>query len=190
MADLPSYWTDLSLNAAIGTTGESESAARGRGGEVEKVVTEKRDGGVAAGKKKEKVAEFRGVNDELLFIKWRETYSGTIQKTEQGDSDLVLQSSQYLHSRRQPWNYTENGIVMSGPLKILVYSHYGTGKSLHPHVIARKRSEAGCVSTGTAAGNERVGVSLMKRTTPRFLTSKYSTCNVSGVSFTSRHGFL
>lgn len=109
------------------------------------------------------MAEFRGVNDELLFIKWRETYSGTIQKTEQGDSDLVLQSSQYLHSRRQPWNYTENGIVMSGPLKISVYSHYGTRKSLHPHIIPRKRREAGCVSTGTAARNERVGFGLMKR---------------------------
>lgn len=52
---------------------------------------------------------------------------------------------------------------MSGPLKILVYSHYGTGKSLHPHIIPRKRREAGCVSAGTAARNERVGVSLMKR---------------------------
>lgn len=144
--------------------------AKGRGGEVKKVVTGKRDGSTARGgeKKGKKVAEFRGVNDELLFIKWRETYSGTIQKTEQGDSDLVLQSSQYLHSRRQPWNYTENGIVMSGPLKILVYSHYGAGKSLHPHIIPRKRREAGCVSAGTAAGNERVGVSLMKRTFPCF----------------------
>lgn len=144
--------------------GESENEREE--GEVKKVVTEKRDGSMARGEKKgkrKKVAEFRGVNDELLFIKWRETYSGTIQKTEQGDSDLVLQSSQYLHSRRQPWNYTENGIVMSGPLKILVYSHYGTGKSLHPHIIPRKRREAGCVSTGTAARNEKVGVSLMKR---------------------------
>lgn len=137
---------------------------KGKGGETKKVVSEKR-----GGEGEKKVAEFRGVNDELLFIKWRETYSGTIQKTEQGESDLVLQSSQYLHSRRQPWNYTENGIVMSGPLKILVYSHYGTGKSLHPHIIPRKRREAGCVSTGTAARNERVGVSLMKRMFPPFL---------------------
>lgn len=58
---------------------------------------------------------------------------------------------------------------MSGPLKILVYSHYGTGKSLHPHIIPRKRREAVCVSTGTAARNERVGVILMKRTLFCFL---------------------
>lgn len=55
---------------------------------------------------------------------------------------------------------------MSGPLKISVYSHYGRGRSLHPHIIPRKRREAGCVSTGTAARNERV--SLMKRRFPRF----------------------
>lgn len=40
---------------------------------MKKVVTEKRNGSIARrGKKKErrkKVAEFRGVNDELLFIK-------------------------------------------------------------------------------------------------------------------------
>lgn len=133
------------------------------------------------------MAEFRGVNDELLFIKWRETYSETIQKTEQGDSDLVLQSSQYLHSRRQPWNYTENGIVMSGPLKILVYSHYGAGKRLHPHIIPCKRREAGCVSAGTAAWNEQVGVTLMKRLISQFLVWKYSQCSLSGIKFTLKH---
>lgn len=37
---------------------------------MRKVVTEKRDGSTAKGeKKRKKVAEFRGVNDELLFIK-------------------------------------------------------------------------------------------------------------------------
>lgn len=192
MADPPLYWTYLSLSTRIGTTGESESKGEGRGREVKKVVTEKRDGSMARGKKGKKVAEFRGVNDELLFIKWRETYSGTIQKTEQGDSDLVLQSSQYLHSRRQPWNYTENGIVMSGPLKILVYSHYGAGKSLHPHIIPRKRREAGCVSAGTAARNERVRVTLMKRLILHFPVSawKYSTYSVSVMRFTLRHTVL
>lgn len=170
MADLLLYWTYPPLSATVGSTGESERSAK-------KVVTGKRDGSTAkeeGGGVGEKVAEFRGVNDELLFIKWRETYSETIQKTEQGDSDLVLQSSQYLHSRRQPWNYTENGIVMSGPLKISVYSHYGAGRSLHPHIILCKRREAGCVSTGTAARNEQVGVTLMKRLISQFLASKQS----------------
>lgn len=39
----------------------------------------------------------------------------------------------------------------------------GGRKSLHPHIIPRKRREAGCASAGTAARNQRVGVSLMKR---------------------------
>lgn len=142
-------WSQIYLSTTIGTTGE---CGRGRGAEGGRGRTGKLSAAQGR-KKKEKVAEFRGVNDELLFIKWRETYSGTIQKTEQGDSDLVLQSSQYLHSRRQPWNYTENGIVMSGPLKILVYSHYGAGKepsSTH-HSSVR---EGECVSAGTAARYE------------------------------------
>lgn len=52
----------------VGTTGESEREGEG---EVKKVVTETRDGNGGSKRKKEgkKVAEFRGVNDELLFIK-------------------------------------------------------------------------------------------------------------------------
>lgn len=75
---------------------------------------------------------------------------------------------------------------MSGPLKILVYSHYGAGKSLHPHIIPCKKRETGCVSAGTAARNERVGVSLMK--TLHF--PKYSTRAKPGVKSTPKHVVL
>lgn len=76
---------------------------------------------------------------------------------------------------------------MSGPLKILVYSHYGTGKSLHPHIIPRKRREAGCVSTGTAARNERLGVSLMKSMILRF---PVSCCEIFYIQYARREAYI
>jgi len=39
-------------------------------------------------------------------------------------SDPTTHSSRYLHSRRQAWNYTENGIVINRALQIRVSSHY------------------------------------------------------------------
>lgn len=58
LAELLSYWTDPSLNTAIGSAGDSESKR-----EVKKVVTEKRDGGTPStgGEKKRKKWQNSGV---------------------------------------------------------------------------------------------------------------------------------
>lgn len=84
------------------------------------------------------LAEFRGVNDELLFISWKETYSGTILKgskrgwppaSEQPISSFK-KTTMKLHRK---WDCHEQ------PLEISVYSHYCMGKSLHPHIITCNR---------------------------------------------------
>ena len=68
---------------------------------------------------------------------------------------------------------------MSGALENLGVQSLRRGggkKSLHPHIIPCKRREAGCASAGTAARNERVGVSLIKKSvSSRFLTQRYFT---------------
>lgn len=85
------------------------------------------------------------------------------------------------------------GLSWAGPWKSWCTVIIAREKSLHPHIIPRKRREAGCVSAGTAARNEKVGVSLMKRMIlcfPVSYTSKYSTCSAPAINFTSRHIIL
>lgn len=100
---------------------------------------------VPRGKKtcsKKTLAEFKGVNDELLFISWKETYSGTILKgsrsiwppaSEQPISSFK-KTTMKLHRK---WDCHEQ------PLEISVYSHYCMGKSLHPHIITCNRQGRG-----------------------------------------------
>lgn len=104
------------------------------------------------------LAEFRGVNDELLFISWKETYSGTILKgsrsgwppaSEQPISSFK-KTTMKLHRK---WDCHEQ------PLEISVYSHYCMGKSLHPHIITcnrqegKKRTERGKKGLGVTSRN-------------------------------------
>lgn len=93
------------------------------------------------------LAEFRGVNDELLFISWKETYSGTILKgsrsgwppaSEQPISSFK-KTTMKLHRK---WDCQEQ------PLEISVYSHYCMGKSLHPHIITCNRQGGGKKNRG------------------------------------------
>lgn len=129
------YWTYLSLSWAQGTTGK------------EKLF-------------KKTLAEFKGVNDELLFISWKETYSGTILKgsrsiwppaSEQPISSFK-KTTMKLHRK---WDCHEQ------PLEISVYSHYCMGKSLHPHIITcnrqgRERKKKTTLKTGLGVTSRNV----------------------------------
>lgn len=90
-----------------------------------------------------KVAEFRGVNDELLFIKWKETWRGAGVRGAPA-SDPTPHGSQYLHSTRQAWNYTENGIVMNGPSNLSVQSLPQKAKRSHRHIMWATTGKRGC----------------------------------------------
>lgn len=63
-------------------------------------------------------------------------------------------SSRYLHSRRQPWNYTENGIVTSGASK-RSQSHYGERAFILTSSLARGGKQGAGPAGPPQGGEER-----------------------------------
>lgn len=67
MADLPSYWTYLSLNTAIGTTGNLKAQQRGEEGRWRKLLLKRETVAWLGGKKKEKSGRIQGCKWWITF---------------------------------------------------------------------------------------------------------------------------